>query len=95
MQPIEFDPVKSQHNFEQHGFHLSHCNLIDWNLLWAIPDIRKPYGEMRWIAFAPIGKRVFCLVFTVRESSFRVISLRKANAREIQRYEKQIHHPNR
>jgi hypothetical protein len=59
MQPIEFDPVKSQLNFEQHGFHLSHCNFIDWNLMWAIPDIRKPYGEMRWIAFAPIGNRFF------------------------------------
>jgi len=58
MQPIEFDPVKSQRNFEQHGFHLSHCNFIDWNLLCAIPDIRKPYGEMRWIAFAPIGKLI-------------------------------------
>ncbi len=94
MYSIEFDPVKSQRNFEQHGFHLSHCSLIDWDLLWAIPDTRKSYGEMRWIAYAPIGKRVFSLVFTVRSGSFRVISLRKANAREIQRYEKQIHHPN-
>ena len=48
----------------------------------VIPDVRKPYGEPRYIAYGAIGGRLMVCVFTPRGERIRVISLRKANARE-------------
>ena len=52
-----------------------------------MPDDRKDYGELREIGYAVIESRLYCVVFTQRGDIFRVISLRKANNREIDRYE--------
>ena len=38
---------------------------------------------------APIGSRLHVLVFTVERRAVRVISLRKANGKEIDRYEQE------
>ncbi|MDY6842178.1 MAG: BrnT family toxin, partial [Pseudomonadota bacterium] len=48
------------------------------------------YGERRMIGFAPIGSRVYCLVYTRRDETVRVISLRKANRREVALYASKI-----
>jgi uncharacterized DUF497 family protein len=34
-----------------------------------------------------IDQRVFCVVYTLRGSTIRIISARKANQREVNRYE--------
>lgn len=44
------------------------------------------YGEVRIIALALIKTRLFYVVFTDLGDYRRVISLRKANAREVKRY---------
>jgi uncharacterized DUF497 family protein len=51
-------------------------------------DTRKDYGEERFIALGYIEKRLFSMVFTVRGDVLRIISLRKANNREVLDYEK-------
>jgi uncharacterized DUF497 family protein len=52
-----------------------------------VEDSRKTYEERRFQALGLIGDRVHMLVFTSRGSKMHVISLRKANPREIKRYE--------
>jgi hypothetical protein len=52
----------------------------------VIEDNRKNYGERRFLAFGPIGDRLHCVAFSVRGENIRVISLRKANSRELERY---------
>ena len=47
---------------------------------------RKSYGESRLCATGLVGTRLFVLMFTLRESAVRIISLRKANQREVRRY---------
>lgn len=44
------------------------------------------YGEVRIIALALIKTRLFYVAFTNRSGYRRIISLRKANAREVKRY---------
>jgi len=44
------------------------------------------YAEQRMIGFAYIGLRLYCVVFTDRDDVRRIISLRKANRREIAHY---------
>ncbi len=47
---------------------------------------RHDYGENRQIGYAYIGLRLYCVVYTDRDESRRIISLRKANNREINHY---------
>ena len=49
-------------------------------------DRRRAYGETRMIALGPIQGRAHVLVYTRRGAHIRVISLRKANDREVQLY---------
>jgi uncharacterized DUF497 family protein len=65
---------------------LSFARSIDWAQMLCIPDDRDDYGELREIGYAPVDGRLYCVVFTQRDNTFRIISLRKANAREVKRY---------
>jgi hypothetical protein len=86
---IEFDPAKDALNRHKHGVSLAQAARIDWPGVMAIPDNRRSYGEERYIAATPIGDRLFVVAFTLRNGIVRIISLRKANRREIKRYETQ------
>lgn len=84
---IEFDAAKDTLNRHKHGVSLAEAARIDWPRVMAVPDNRRSYGEERYIAAAPIGDRLYVVVFTIRDRTLRIISLRKANRREIRRYE--------
>ena len=51
-------------------------------------DQRWDYGEERFRALGVIDGRVFVVVFTRRLRAIRIISARRANSREVKRYEK-------
>lgn len=51
-------------------------------------DNRALYGEERWIAMGLIGIRVHIMIYTRRAGNIRIISLRKANSREMEHYGK-------
>jgi len=53
-------------------------------------DDRKDYGENRIVGFGPILGRLHVVVFVLTRDGIRVISFRKANAKEIHKYEKEI-----
>jgi uncharacterized protein len=84
-----YDPAKSDANELKHGVPLDLADAIDWSAVWCAPDVRKDYGELREIGYVPIEGHLYCVVFTQRGDTFRVISLRKANSREVKRYEQQ------
>jgi len=83
---ITFDAVKDAANIAKHGVSLAQASDLEWDWLLAVPDTRCNYGEARVVGYAPIGARVFCVVFTERGEKRRIISLRKANEREVRRY---------
>ena len=88
---IAFDPAKDAINRSKHGISLR----VDWNRVLAKLDTRTDYGEPRQIGYGPIGRRLYCVVFVDRGDTLRIISLRKANNREIDRYEAQINSSDR
>jgi uncharacterized DUF497 family protein len=51
-------------------------------------DQRWDYGEERFRALGVIDGRVFVVVFKRRLRAIRIISARRANSREVKRYEK-------
>ena len=52
-------------------------------------DNRFDYGEDRFQLLGQIDKRVFFVTYTLRAEVIRIISARKANQREVKRYENQ------
>jgi uncharacterized DUF497 family protein len=87
---IIFDPAKDEANRRRHGVSLEIAREIDWLGVMSYADDRRDYGEVREIGYAPIGERLYCVIFTQRNAAMRVISLRKANYRELDRYVQQI-----
>jgi uncharacterized DUF497 family protein len=83
---IEFDPVKDQINLLKHGVSLAAAANMDLDRAIVIEDLRLDYGEMRFIAYAPIEDRLHVPWFTMRGTVLRAIGLRMANPRERQRY---------
>ena len=62
--------------------------MFDWESAIYLQDTRQDYGEARMVGIGTIGNRMHVVVFVDRADERRVISLRKANAREVQRYAK-------
>ncbi len=81
-----FDPNKDRLNLEKHGLSLSLAEGLDWEaaLLWI--DDRQDYGEMRVLALAPKTEILYYVAFVDRADVRRIISLRRANRREVKRY---------
>jgi len=87
---IEFDPAKDTINRAKHGVSLSLAGELDWDgaLVWV--DDRFGYGEMRMIALAPKTETLYYVAFVDRGEMRRIISLRRANRREVKHYVKNI-----
>lgn len=83
---IEFDTDKDAANLAKHGVSLADAGRLEWDTLWAMADSRRDSGESRMIGYALMGERLYCVVFTKRSGTRRIISLRKANNRERLRY---------
>lgn len=83
---IEFDPAKDASNREKHGLSLALAAGLDWDasLVWV--DERYEYGELRMIALAPDTGVLYYVAFVDRGETRRIISLRKANRREVKHY---------
>ena len=86
---ITFDPAKDKANQTKHGVSLGLANELDWVEVLAKPDTRRDYGELREIGYGVIDGRLYCVVFTQRNNHMHVISLRKANSREVRDYVEQ------
>lgn len=83
---IVYNEQKDQANMLKHGCSLATAKMLEWDTLWSMEDLRHNYGETRMIGFALIDVRAYCVVFSDRGDTRRIISLRKANKREVKRY---------
>ncbi|MDH2917642.1 MAG: BrnT family toxin [Sideroxydans sp.] len=83
---ITYDPAKDIINQAKHGLSLAESTAFEWEeaVIWA--DERYEYGEARQSAIGYIGLRLHVAIFVIRGEARRVISLRKANYKEVKRY---------
>jgi uncharacterized DUF497 family protein len=87
----EWDEAKRQENLRKHRVDFAIVEGFDWDHSIIFEDTRERYLEQRWVAFAPIGDRLFALIFTTRDDDVtRVISLREATKKERKLYAKEI-----
>jgi len=87
---IEFDPAKSAKNERERGLPFASAvplfnhSRLEWE------DRRKDYGEVRINTLGEIDGEVYFATFTRRGEAIRIISFRKANARETGRYRQYV-----
>jgi hypothetical protein len=87
---MDKDPEKERRNIAERGLSLDLAEQLDWTTALIWEDLRREYGERRYCVLGWIEDRLHSVVFTPRHGKPRVISLRKANKREVSRYEKAI-----
>ena len=83
---IEFDPAKDAANRAKHGVSLVLAGELDWEAALVWVDLRLEYNEMRMIALAPQTEILYYVAFVERGETQRIISLRRANRREVRHY---------
>jgi len=83
---IDFDPAKDAINRAKHGVSLALAAELDWEAALVWVDNRFEYGESRAIALAPKTETLSFVAFVERGEVRRIISLRRANRREVKHY---------
>jgi len=84
---ISFDPAKSERNERERGLPFSLVEQLNWSDVVIEEDDREDYGERRYRVLGFINDRLHAVVFTPRTGMVHVISLRKANKREVKQHE--------
>ncbi|MBP6020449.1 MAG: BrnT family toxin [Burkholderiaceae bacterium] len=82
----EYDAKKLAANVQNHKIWFHEANFFEWSTAVIRIDGRHSYPETRFEAIGYIDSRLYVLVFCLRISRVRIISLRKANTREVNRY---------
>jgi uncharacterized protein len=88
---FEWDEGKNAANIKNHGIDFLDAALIFENPTLEAIDDRADYGEVRYIAFGLSGETVLQVVYTGRgENIIRIISARKANRYDAEKYYREI-----
>ena len=90
---IEFDPAKRDRTLLKRGLDFADCQNAFEGVNYTLEDLRKVYGEKRYITWAFMHGRLVVIVWTPRGAARRIISLRKANEREIQIFYQALDRP--
>lgn len=84
---ITFDTDKNAWNVAERGLSFERAAAFDFETALYLVDDRRDYGEVRYRALGHLDGRLHMLVFVETVDGIRVISFRKANKREVKRYE--------
>jgi uncharacterized protein len=81
---LSWDEAKRQATLADRGLDFAQAiELFDAdNFNYTIQDVRRDYGEQRFICFGAVGGRLCVTVWTPRGEGRHIISMRKANDRE-------------
>jgi len=82
----EWDEDKRHANICKHGIDFAAIYLFNWDDATIFVDDRCDYAEQRRVAYGEIRQRLIVVVYTLRAEATRIISMRKANSREVRKY---------
>lgn len=86
---FDWDDRKRAANPEKYGLDFADVASFAWETARVLVDERRDYGEVRYRAVGLYKGRPHFVVFTLRGERIRLISFRKANAREVRLYAQQ------
>jgi uncharacterized protein len=84
--PYIWDEDKRAANLRDHKIDFRTVHDFEWETAFLYVDDREDYGELRENAIGFIGPGLYVLTFTWRGERIRVISLRKAEKRDVRKY---------
>jgi len=84
---LTWDEVKRQKTLTERKLDFADAAEVFADVHLEFPDDRQDYGEPRYITVGFLANRMVVIVYTPRGNSRHIISMRKANAREIKRYQ--------
>lgn len=91
MLPLEYDESKRLKTLAERGLDFADAASVFAGVNYTLPDNRQDYGENRYATVGFLDARLVFVVWTYRPNdkkpaSRRIISMRKANEREIKRF---------
>lgn len=87
---ITFDPAKRNVTLAERGLDFADAAEVFAGPVFEQDDTRFDYGERRVITIGLLRGRMVVLVWTPRGAARHIISMRKANDREQQRYQARL-----
>ena len=82
----EWDESKRELNRRKHGFDFADLDRFEFDEAMISEDRFARYGEVRFLAIAPMDGKLAALVDVERSNAIRAISLRRASRRESRIY---------
>ena len=86
---ITFDPTKREKTLAARGLDFKRAKEVFDGLHLTRSDDRRDYSEERFVSAGRLEGRIVIIVWTPRGRARRVISMRKANKREIKKLSSQ------
>jgi uncharacterized DUF497 family protein len=83
---IEFDADKREKTLVERGLDFARASEVFSGVTVTAEDARFDYGELRFATIGVLDGRMVVMVWTPRGESRRIISMRKANEREIAKF---------
>lgn len=83
---ITFDALKQEKSLKERGLDFRRAVEVFEGATATVRDVRKDYGEPRFVTTGRLDGRIVVVVWTPRGHARRIISMRKANEREIKKY---------
>ena len=87
---LEWDEAKRQTAMTERGLDFADAAIVFSGRCVTLEDVRQDYGEHRHVTFGELAGRVVVVAWTQRSETIRIISMRKANAREKKLYREQL-----
>ena len=87
---IEYDQAKRQTTLEQRGLDFAEAGQIFNGIHYTLEDTRTVFGEQRFITIGYMNERMVVTAWTPRANAKRIISMRKANDREQDKFKKYL-----
>jgi uncharacterized protein len=86
MAQFEWDEAKRESNIAKHGIDFfDAAYLFELNyMFWA--DNRHDYGEVRFKALGMVDGILLCVIYTIRNNNYRIISAHKAGRHDRRKY---------
>ncbi|WP_198362754.1 BrnT family toxin [Testudinibacter aquarius] len=90
MTDVEYNHLKRDNTLQQRGLDFAQAKQVFSGHHFTAEDSRQDYGEIRYITIGMLAERLVVIVWTWRNQKRRIISMRKANEREQQRFKQHL-----
>ncbi len=87
---LVWDEAKRQKTIQERGLDFADCIKVFSGPVFEFPDERKKYPEMRKICVGFLDFRMVIVVYSDGKSDRRIISMRKANEREVRKFQETL-----